>query len=76
VNLVVREGLRRERIKRNLTYQDVADGVGITKVYYWYIENGKRGLSYELASKLALFFQKNTDEIFLSSELTNKEQKS
>lgn len=54
----------------NMTYQEVADQVGITKEYYWMIVNGKRKLSYSLAVKIANVFKSSPDYIFLESELT------
>jgi putative transcriptional regulator len=57
----------------NMTYQQVADGAGITKEYYWQIENGKRNLSYELAVRIASVFGKTPDDIFLADELTEEE---
>lgn len=66
--------LKEIRIHSNLTYQQVADLVGISKEYYWMIENGKRRLTYELAVKIANVFCTNPDNIFLNSELTIGEQ--
>lgn len=67
--------LREVRIKANLTNQDVADKIGISKEYYWMIENGKRKLSYKLAVKIASVFNTKPDNIFLNTELTTGEQK-
>lgn len=53
------------RLQHKLTYQDVAEQIGVSKTYYWHIENGKRGLSYEMAVKIAAVFGKKPDEIFL-----------
>lgn len=64
------EKLREFRLNEGLTFQQVADKVGISKEYYWMIENGKRRLSYELSVKIAKVFKTNPDEIFLSSKLT------
>lgn len=69
----MRNTLRDIRLKNQMTFQQVADGAGITKEYYWQIENGKRGLSYELAVKIASVFSKRPDEIFLQDELTKTE---
>ena len=67
--------LRQYRLERELTYQEVADIVGISKEYYWMIENGKRQLkNYELAIKIAKVFHKKPDDIFLADELTTSEQ--
>lgn len=69
-----REKLIHIRKKEGMTLQDVADKVGISKPYYWQIEQGKRGLSYEMAVKIAGVFNKKPDDIFLLSELTYEEQ--
>ncbi|KHK07376.1 transcriptional regulator [Listeria monocytogenes SHL002] len=54
------------RIENNLTYGDVATKVGISKEYYWMIENGERdGYTYNTAKKIASVFDKNPDDIFL-----------
>ena len=66
--------LKNIRIQYGMTFQQVAEKVGITKEYYWQIENGKRKLSYELAVKISSVFNKKPDEIFLYDELTKKEQ--
>lgn len=66
--------LKEIRTNERLTYQEVADQVGISKEYYWMIENGKRRLTYELAVKIAKVFKSSPDYIFLDSELTRSEQ--
>lgn len=65
--------LKKIRTNADLTYQQVADEVGISKEYYWMIENGKRRLTYELAVKIAKVFNSSPDYIFLDSELTRSE---
>ncbi|EJD7581951.1 helix-turn-helix transcriptional regulator [Listeria monocytogenes] len=58
--------LKELRIENNLTYRDVATKVGISKEYYWMIENGERdGYTYNTAKKIASVFDKNPDDIFL-----------
>ncbi len=66
------EQLKIIREEQNLTVQDVADKVGITKGYYSMIENGKRGLSYPLAVKISDVFNKKPDDIFFNHEFTNE----
>lgn len=68
------EKLKEIRTRENMTYQQVADQVNISKEYYWMIENGKRRLTYELAVKIAKVFKSSPDYIFLDSELTRGEQ--
>lgn len=71
---MVRANLKKVREEQGFTHQEVADAIGVTKPYYWQIENGKRGLYYELAVKIACVFKKTPDEIFLPDELTKSEQ--
>jgi putative transcriptional regulator len=73
VNSLERKQLKKIRSSHNMTLQQVADELGVSKPYYWQIENGERGLSYELAVKIAAVFKKKPDEIFLDNELTNEE---
>lgn len=69
------EKLKAIRTEKELTYQQVADRIGVSKEYYWMIENGKRRLTYELAVKIANVFKSSPDYIFLDNELTRSEQK-
>lgn len=71
---MVLEKLKQIRLKNGFTYKQVADQVGISKEYYWMIENGKRRLTYELAVKIAKVFKSSPDYIFLDFELTRSEQ--
>jgi putative transcriptional regulator len=71
---VTLEKLKVIRNKKGLTCKQVADLVGISKEYYWMIENGKRRLTYDLAVKIAKVFDTSPDDIFLDSELTISEQ--
>lgn len=72
---MVLDKLKKMRESERLTYQQVADEVGISKEFYWMIENGKRGLTYTLAVRIAAVFKSSPDYIFLDSELTRSEQK-
>lgn len=62
--------LKELREQSGLTYQQVADIAGISKEHYWFIENGKRRLSYKMAVRIAKVFNKKPDDIFLEQELT------
>jgi len=66
------EQLKQIREENQLTASEVADKVGITKGYYSMIENGKRGLSYPIAVKIADVFGKKPDEIFFNHKFTNE----
>ena len=58
------ETLKNYRIKHNLSYKKMGDLLGISKTFYWQIENNKRRLSYERAIKIARIFNVSPDEIF------------
>ncbi|KIQ93386.1 putative transcriptional regulator [Anoxybacillus thermarum] len=72
---MVLDKLKSLRTEKGLSCKQVADLVGISKEYYWMIENGKRRLNYELAVKIAQVFDTSPDDIFLDRELTYSEQK-
>lgn len=52
------------RIKNNLTYQEMALKLNMSKAYYWQIENGNRNLYYKIAIKIADVFKVKPDELF------------
>lgn len=52
------------RKENNFSYQYMADQLNISKTFYWQIEHEQRRLSYEMACKIALIFNKKPDEIF------------
>ncbi len=60
--------LREIRIKNNYNYNDMAGFLNISKPYYWQIENNKRGLSYEMAVKIANIFNLKPDDLFYEEE--------
>lgn len=64
------QNLQIVRKKSGFSYQDMASELGVTFQAYWMIENGKRGLSYEMAVKIAKVLNMKPDEIFLSLDLT------
>lgn len=64
------EKLKDLREEKNLSYQDMANNLNVSFQYYWMIENGKRGLSYEMAVKIAKILGTTPDNIFLKSDLT------
>jgi putative transcriptional regulator len=57
--------LKKIREQHNMSLQKVADLIGVTKPYYWQIENGKRRLTYDLAVKISSVFNLTPDDIFL-----------
>lgn len=58
------EKLKKIRIKNGFTCYDMAIKLGISKPFYWQIENGKRNLSYKMAIKIASIFNMKPDDIF------------
>ncbi|NEY80761.1 helix-turn-helix transcriptional regulator [Bacillus sp. 3H-10] len=66
--------LKKFRTNEGLTCQQVANCVGISKQYYWMLENGRRRLNYDLAVKIAKVFKTNPDHIFLNNGLTPSKQ--
>lgn len=52
------------REKKNISYQSMADNLDVSFQYYWMIENGKRGLSYEMAIRIAQVLGTTPDKIF------------
>ena len=58
------EKLKKLRIENKISYQTMGDLLGISKTFYWQIENDKRRLSYERASEIAKIFNVTPDELF------------
>lgn len=56
--------LKEIREKNNYTHKEMANLLGISKPYYWQIENNKRGLSYQMAFNISNIFNLRPDEIF------------
>lgn len=56
--------LKELRIINGYTVEDMAKSIGISKTYYWQIENKDRRLYYELAVKIAKVFNLKPDDIF------------
>lgn len=56
--------LKELRKSNNISYQDIADKLNISKTFYWQIENGKRRLTYIMAIKIAEIFKLKPDDIF------------
>ena len=61
------EVLKKYRIKNKLSYQAMGNLLGISKTFYWQIENKKRRLYYKVAIKIARVFNLKPDDIFYDS---------
>lgn len=66
------EILKTLRSKEHYTHQDMANLLGISKAFYWQLENRKRTLSYRMAVNIASIFNKRPDELFYD-EFKNKD---
>ena len=58
------EKLQLIRNNNNISYKNMAEMLGVSKTYYWQIENGKRRLTYEFAKRIASIFNLKPDDIF------------
>ena len=56
--------LKKLRLKNNLSYEDMANALGISKCFYWQLEHKKRRLYYDMALKIAAIFHMKPDAIF------------
>ena len=56
--------LKNIRMSNNMTCQDMANALKISKSYYWQIENNARKLSYEMAVRISAVFKTTPDKIF------------
>ncbi len=60
--------LRVLRAMRDITQEDLASSVGVTRQTILAIENGKYDPSLELAFKIAKYFETTIEKIFLYKE--------
>ena len=56
--------LKKIREKNGLSYEDMANKLGISKCFYWQIEHKKRRLYYDMAKKIAQIFDIKPDDLF------------
>lgn len=52
------------REERQYSCRVMAEKLGISRTYYWQLEHNQRGLSYEMAVRIAAIFQKLPDDLF------------
>ena len=64
--------LKEYRIKNNFSTQFMAEMLGISKTFYWHIENDKKRLSYDLAIEIAKIFHMTPDELFYDEFINKK----
>lgn len=63
--------LRVLRAMRNITQQDLASSLGVTRQTIHAIENDKYNPSLELAFKIAKYFNTTIEEVFLYEDSTH-----
>lgn len=62
--LFIENCIQELRAKQNLTQQDLADAVNVTRLIIIALKKGKYNPSLELAFRLAKFFKMGIEEIF------------
>ncbi len=56
--------LKEERQKHHYSLQTMANKLGVSKTYYWQVEQGQRRLVYSLAVKIAKVLDCTTNDLF------------
>lgn len=59
--------IRQIRKDKNLTHEQIANAVGISRPYYTLIENGYRHPSLEVAIKLAKILECQVEDLFFDN---------
>lgn len=70
----MRTKLKVYRAMHDLTQEDLAKEIGITRQTIIAIEKGKYNPSLELAFKIARYFEVNIEDIFIYDQNGNKNQ--
>lgn len=60
--------LQKVRKENNLSIYDMADKLNISAVQYYYIENQKRILFYDMAIKISHIFNMKPDDLFYTKK--------
>jgi putative transcriptional regulator len=66
--LIIENSIAELRNKLNLTQQDLAEAVDVTRATIIALEKGSYNPSLELAFRLAKFFKINIDKLFFERE--------
>lgn len=66
------ERLKEYRLKFRYSHRQMAELLGISKTFYWQLENNKRRLSYDMAVKMANIFEVTPDHLFYEEYKTKK----
>ncbi len=65
----MRKKLRKLRLDKGLTVDEIAGEFNISSSYYYKIEAGTRNPTMNLAKRIADFFNKEIEELFFSEEM-------
>ncbi|MDR1782616.1 MAG: helix-turn-helix transcriptional regulator [Bacilli bacterium] len=57
------------RKNKKITLKMLGEAIGVSKSYLSLIEKGERGLSYNLAVKIANYLEMTPDELFLDDHI-------
>ncbi len=60
------------RKKNKLSHRQMGEFLGISKTFYWQLENNVRNLSYQRAIDIASIFKMKPDEIFYDEFINKK----
>lgn len=58
------EKLKELRTQHGYSYRQMAEMIGISKPFYWQIENDQRRMTYDLSIRVAKVFELKPDDIF------------
>lgn len=56
--------LKKVRHENKYSCKYMANILNISKTYYWQLENGTRRITYDMAIKIAKFFNMTPDQLF------------
>ncbi|MGR6342551.1 helix-turn-helix transcriptional regulator [Priestia megaterium] len=66
--------LRKARKKKDLTQEELAEKLGISRIVYLKIENGKQDPKMSLAREISKFFDETIDYLFEVEVETNEDR--
>lgn len=59
------KNLEKIRKSKKISQVDIAKKLGVSTQYVWYLEDGRKGLSYRQAYKIGKIVGEKPDDIFL-----------
>lgn len=63
--------LKQHRMNKGYSCEAISRKLGISKTYYWQIEQGKRRITYDLALKMADIFKATPDTLLYEDTLAH-----